>query len=146
MKINYLFIIRKKIIFICCINCIAFTASGQDTDFTTISSSFQKFSPADSVSKLRLRNIVIKGNKKTKDYIILRELNFNVGDSILMREMEERIQKARDQVYNTTLFIEVKVAPEIINSCDFDIKVTVKEKWYIFPIPWFQLSDRSFNE
>jgi hypothetical protein len=60
--------------------------------------------------------------------------------------MEERIQKARDQVYNTTLFIEVKVTPEIISTCDFDIKVSVKEKWYIFPIPWFQLSDRSFNE
>jgi outer membrane protein assembly factor BamA len=146
MKIKYPFIIRKKIIFICCINCIAFAASGQDTDVTTISSSFQKFPPADSVSKLRLCNIVIKGNKKTKDYIILRELNFNPGDSIPMREMEERIQKARDQVYNTTLFIEVKVAPEIISSRDFDIKVIVKEKWYIFPIPWFQLSDRSFNE
>lgn len=27
-----------------------------------------------------------------------------------------------------------------------NIVVTVKERWYIFPIPAFQLSDRSFNE
>ncbi|MEP6950431.1 MAG: POTRA domain-containing protein [Ginsengibacter sp.] len=146
MKINYLFIIRKKIIFIFCISCIAFAAPGQDTDSTTIFSSFQKFHPADSISKLRLRNIVISGNKRTKAYIILRELNFKPGDSIPTGKMEERIQKARDQVYNTTLFIEVKVIPEIIDRGNFDIKVTVKEKWYIFPIPWFQLSDRSFNE
>ena len=107
---------------------------------------FQKFHPADSISKLRLRNIVIKGNKKTKAYIILRELNFKPGDSILTEKMEKELQKARDQVYNTTLFIEVKVTPEIISLFDFDIKVTVKERWYLFPIPAFQLADRSFNE
>ncbi len=93
-----------------------------------------------------MRNIVIKGNKKTKDYIILRELDFEPGDSILIVNMEEQLQKARDQVYNTTLFIEVKVTPEIISVSAFDIYVTVKERWYIFPTPWFQLADRSFNE
>jgi len=91
-------------------------------------------------------NIIIKGNKKTKDYIILRELDFEPGDSILMVNMEEQLQKARDQVYNTTLFIEVKVTPEIISASAFDIYVTVKERWYLFPTPWFQLADRSFNE
>ena len=111
---------------ICCLSCIAFAASAQNTDLTTIFSSSQKFHPADSISKLRLRNIVISGNKRTKAYIILRELNFKPGDSILIGKMEKDLQKARDQVYNTTLFIEVKVTPEIISFFDFDIKVTVK--------------------
>ena len=146
MKLNYLVIIRNKIIIICCISCIAFAGSGQDTLFTANASSFQKLHPANSTSKLRLCNIFIAGNRKTKDYIILRELDFKTGDSILIEKMEERLQKARDQVYNTTLFIEVKVTPEIITDFDFDIHVTVKERWYIFPIPSFRLADRSFNE
>ena len=75
-----------------------------------------------------MRNIVIKGNKQTKDYIILRELHFEPGDSILVVNMEEQLQKARDQVYNTTLFIEVKVTPQIISAGAFDIYVTVKER------------------
>jgi outer membrane protein assembly factor BamA len=102
--------------------------------------------PADSILKLRVRNIVIQGNKKTKAYIILRELDFKTGDSILAVNMAEKLQKARGQVYNTTLFIDVKVTPENVSATDFDIYVTVKERWYIFPIPAFQLADRSFNE
>jgi outer membrane protein assembly factor BamA len=124
---------------------MAFAASGQATDLATIPS-FKKFPPADSISKLRLHDIVIMGNRKTKAYIILRELNFKRGDSILTGTMEKELQKARDQVYNTTLFIEVTVTPEMIGPSDFDIKVTVKERWYLFPIPAFQLADRSFNE
>jgi len=73
-------------------------------------------------------------------------LHFEPGDSILVVNLQEQLQKARDQVYNTTLFIEVKVTPQIISASAFDIYVTVKERWYIFPTPWFQLADRSFNE
>ena len=134
---NFLCISRKKIIITFCISCITFAASGQHADVTG-TSSFPNSYPADSLSKLRVRNIVIKGNKKTKDYIILRELDFEPGDSILIVNMEEQLQKARDRVYNTTLFIEVKVTPEIISASAFDIYVTVKERWYIFPNPWFQ--------
>ncbi|MEO8766442.1 MAG: POTRA domain-containing protein [Ginsengibacter sp.] len=144
-KINYPFIIRKKITTIC-ISLIAFAASAQDKDSTSITTFFQHSHPADSISKFRIHNIIITGNKKTKAYIILRELHFKKGDSILSLNMDEQLQKARDRVYNTTLFIEVTVVPEIISLSDFDVKVTVKERWYVFPIPWFQLADRSFNE
>ncbi|MEP6927074.1 MAG: POTRA domain-containing protein [Ginsengibacter sp.] len=144
---NHLFIIRKKILIVCCLSCINFAVLGQDTSFPTAdSSAIQKLHPTDSVSKLRVRNVVITGNKKTKSYIILRELHFKTGDSILIETLGKQLQKAHDQIYNTTLFIEVKVTPEIINEFDFDIHVAVKERWYIIPIPSFQLADRSFNE
>ena len=90
--------------------------------------------------------IVIEGNRQTKSYIILRELHLNPGDSISIEKMHEILEKARDQVYNATLFIDVKVTPQIISAYNLNILVTVKERWYIFPIPAFQLSDRSFNE
>jgi len=68
------------------------------------------------------------------------------GDSIPLEDLNKKLEKARDQVYNTTLFITVKITPAFIGMNDFDLNVAVKERWYIFPIPAFQLADRSFNE
>ncbi|MGH2648784.1 MAG: POTRA domain-containing protein, partial [Ginsengibacter sp.] len=50
-------------------------------------------------------NIVIKGNKQTKSYIILRELQLEPGDLIPVEKLNDILEKARNQVYNTTLFI-----------------------------------------
>jgi len=100
----------------------------------------------DNVPKLYVRNIIIEGNRKTKQYIIEREMHINAGDSIITWKLENLLEQARQNVYNTTLFVDVKVEPVIINANNLDIKVTVKEKWYIYPIPQFQLVDRSFNE
>jgi hypothetical protein len=36
--------------------------------------------------------------------------------------------------------------PYFISATDISILVTVKEKWYIYPTPQFQLVDRNFNE
>src|SRR6478672_10661311 len=99
-----------------------------------------------NVPKLYVRNIIIEGNRKTKQYIIEREMHINAGDSIITWKLENLLEQARQNVYNTTLFVDVKVEPVIINANNLDIKVTVKEKWYIYPIPQFQLVDRSFNE
>ena len=126
--------IRKKITVACFLSFITAVTFGQNKDYATAS---QKPSVEDSVRKLRVCEIVIKGNRQTKSYIILRELHLNSGDSISIEKMHEILEKARDQVYNTTLFIDVKVIPQIINACNLDILVTVKERWYIFPIPAF---------
>ncbi len=68
------------------------------------------------------------------------------GDSIAITNLLEELKKAHDYIYNTTLFISVEVNPVMVGPFDFDVSVTVKERWYIFPIPALQLADRSFNE
>ena len=42
--------------------------------------------------------------------------------------------------------MEVTIVPYIISDGHCKILISVKERWYIFPIPKFQLVDRSFNE
>jgi outer membrane protein assembly factor BamA len=95
---------------------------------------------------LILRNIVITGNKKTKDYIIKREMEINPGDSISIPDLTSRLQEMRENIYNTTLFVTVKVEPILLNAFECDIIVSVNERLYIFPIPRFELVDRSFDE
>ncbi len=100
----------------------------------------------DSISKLHVRNILVAGNKKTKDYIILREMQIKPGDSIPVIKLNDELEKARQHIFNTTLFLEVIVEPVIVSAFDFDIKVTVKERWYIFPLPELQFVDGSINK
>ena len=100
----------------------------------------------DSLPKLHLRGITIDGNKKTKDYIILREMQIKPGDSIVIASLIDELEIARQHIYNLTLFVDVKLEPVIISAFDFDIRITVKERWYIFPLPELQFVDGTFNE
>ena len=100
----------------------------------------------DSTTKLLISSINITGNKKTKKYIIEREMRLKVGDSILASSIYEKLIRSQELVYNTTLFTEVTMTPNFITATNISIQVTVKEKWYIYPTPVFQLADRNFNE
>jgi outer membrane protein assembly factor BamA len=97
-------------------------------------------------AKLFIKSITVKGNKKTRDYVIVREIQFKAGDSILTSVLTGELEKARRQVYNTTLFTDVKVAANVVSAYDISVDVEVKERWYIFPVPQFQLVDRNLNE
>ncbi|MDB5223533.1 MAG: hypothetical protein JWN83_2200 [Chitinophagaceae bacterium] len=68
------------------------------------------------------------------------------GDSIPVSYLMDALEKDRQHIYNTTLFVEVVVEPVLINAFDFDINVTVKERWYIFPLPELKFVDGSLNK
>ncbi|MFI5132981.1 MAG: POTRA domain-containing protein [Chitinophagales bacterium] len=93
-----------------------------------------------------VRNIFITGNKKTKPDIILRELPFKPGDQYLLQEIVKRFEQARQQLMNTALFHDVIVALKSFEGYNVDILIEVKERWYIFPIPYFKPVDRNFNQ
>ena len=99
------------------------------------------------VEKLSIQEILIEGNKKTRDQIILRELDFSIGDSIPLEDLTAILEKSRLQILNTGLFTQAK-----INIKDWDtnhhqlsILITLVENWYIYPFPIFELAERNFN-
>ena len=101
---------------------------------------------SNSTTKVLVRSIKVKGNRKTKEYIILREVQFKPGDSILTSSIGKAFELARQQVYNTTLFNEVVVDLTMPSAFEIDVVISVKERWYIYPAPQFQLVDRNLNE
>lgn len=103
-------------------------------------------STIDSSAKLLVKFFTITGNKKTKKYIIEREINFKPGDSIIAAYLYDKLESSRQLIYNTNLFEAVTLTPRFISGEEISIDVTVKERWYIYPTPQFQLSDRNFNE
>jgi outer membrane protein assembly factor BamA len=90
--------------------------------------------------------IYIEGNKKTKPYIIERELPFKPGDSIYLPELVKAFEVSRQQLINTSLFVEVVIALKAFRGYQVDILIQVKERWYIFPIPYLKPVDRNLNE
>jgi outer membrane protein assembly factor BamA len=93
-----------------------------------------------------VRNIIITGNRKTKASIILREIPFKPGDHFQLQQLVSKFEDARRQLMNTSLFHEVTVALKSFEGHDVDILVDVKERWYLFPVPYFRIVDRNFNQ
>ena len=93
-----------------------------------------------------VRNIVISGNRKTKESVILRELPFKAGDTYPLPELVKKFEIGRKQLMNTVLFHEVVVALKSFEENNVDILVEVKERWYLFPIPYIRFVDRNINQ
>jgi outer membrane protein assembly factor BamA len=97
-------------------------------------------------SSVVVSDIIISGNKKTRDGIILRELLFKKGDTIATTALDDKLLQSRAFVFNTTLFVDVEVKSTKLDSNKIIVLILVKERWYIFPLPYFKLVDRNFNE
>lgn len=93
-----------------------------------------------------VRNIVITGNRKTRPSIILRELSFKSGDAYLLQDLVKKFELARQQLMNLALFHEVTVALKSFDGNNVDVLVQVRERWYVFPLPYFRPVDRNLNQ
>jgi len=102
--------------------------------------------PADSSLKIRINRMEVTGNKRTKVYIVQREIHFKTGDSLPISTLAKELEQARRQVYNTSLFNEVNFILTILDSVNADLHVQLTERWYLYPVPQFQLVDRNLNE
>lgn len=100
----------------------------------------------DSSQKVLITHINITGNKKTKSYMVLREFTFRVGDSIDIAALYKNILLTRNLIYNSNLFSIVTVAPYFKTAFEVEINVDLIERWYVYPLPQFKLTDRNFNE
>ena len=95
--------------------------------------------------KMPVDRIDITGNSKTKDYIILRELPFVKGDSLESKQLSPAIIQAKQLLMNTQLFVDVQI-DTLVNDGQWQIRIQVKERWYLLPLPYFKLVDRNFNQ
>ena len=91
-------------------------------------------------------NIIITGNKKTKAVIILREIPFQSGDEYELQKLVSKFEEGRKLLMNTSLFNHVVVAVQNFEGNKVNIIVDVKERWYLFPVPYFRPVDRNLNQ
>ena len=100
--------------------------------------------PENAASDCSLFNIIrieTVGNYKTKDYVLRRELYFNAGDQVNLKE----IFLAQKRILN--LFLFNRVMFDLVGDEEgLIIIITVAERWYIFPLPILYLNERSWSK
>lgn len=117
----------------------------------------ERYSGSDSIKTcFIIQEVRITGNRKTKPFIITRELDFKPGDTLCLADTHAIFTKNRNTVFNTRLFVWVRISIQepsyiLYNQPDTGIPrrsvhIEVKERWYTFPNPIFELADRNFNE
>lgn len=94
-----------------------------------------------------IEDIIMVGNHKTHERVIDFEMAIEVGDTVPLSTLADKIALEEKRILNTRLFTYVK-----INIKDWDqttgrlsLEVNLHENWYIYPAPIFELADRSFN-
>jgi len=96
--------------------------------------------------KLIVADILIQGNKVTKPSIILRELLFGIGDTILKMELLPALQRSKENLLNLTLFNFVNFNATHLPGNRINLHITVIERWFIWPVPILEYAERNFNE
>lgn len=93
-----------------------------------------------SESKFFVDSIKISGNEITEDFIILRELTFQPGDSVTTSQLSYNSER----IFSLNLFSKVDVYTAFQNDKSV-IKIDVNETWYIYPIPFIRRADKSYK-
>ena len=100
----------------------------------------------DSVQLFTIKKIIIEGNKKTKRYIILREISIDEDQQYTLKSLVEKFAETKKQLMNSGLFLQVVVSLNSLQGYDANVKIEVKERWYLYPIPYVKAVDRSLGE
>lgn len=122
---------------------VHFAAAGQSNHLNSIHYPSNLF---DSSEKIIISSITISGNKKTKEFVILQEMSFKSGDILAWKELDKQLNFSQQQIYNTQLFSSVNVTVYKKEENRIGVLIDVKERWYVYPIPKFKLTDRNLND
>lgn len=86
-------------------------------------------------------SIKLVGNETTKNFIILRELNFSPGDTLTPALAKYN----RDRIYSLGIFNVVEVYPETVSGKNYAV-ISVEEGWYIYPVPFLEMRENDWKK
>ena len=115
---------------------------------------------------IRITDIEVSGNERTKERIITRELDFELNDSLATfrddnrfspfeqknfnrldsSEVVRRMKYSRENIINTKLFLEVRLSLEEKEQGGYKLLIDLKERWYFWVFPVLQLDHPNFND
>ena len=93
-----------------------------------------------------LDDIVVKGNDRTKERIIMRETGYKKGDTIPAKLVDKQLIWIKRRIFNTTLFLRVDINLAGADSIYKTLYIGVTERFYVSILPTGGLADRNFNE
>lgn len=115
---------------------------------------------------IKISQVEVSGNKRTKDRILIRELDFKIGDTLATFELVNQnrisgqkrfvsndssqlareLQYSRENIINTKLFLTVDFHLDSINIDEYKLNIEVKERWYFWAFPVIKLDYPNLND
>ncbi|MGC4079317.1 MAG: hypothetical protein QM702_20210 [Rubrivivax sp.] len=92
-----------------------------------------------------LQSVSVEGNKHTRTYVILREINVPEGQSISADSVPFICHLAYQRLYNLNLFSAIEVQADTSDPGYYSLLISLKEQWFLLPQADLQLADRNFN-
>lgn len=91
-------------------------------------------------------SIILQGNKKTNDAILLRELTFAKGDTLYADDFDKALESSRVNLLKLSLFhsVDVTVFP-LKHRGHVHTYIRVQERWYAWLWPVLEIYDPNFN-
>lgn len=89
-------------------------------------------------------SIAFKGDYRTKELLLIRELNFQKSDCIPSDSLSQILKIAEQRLFNTQLFNKVSVDTQNIDGKKI-VVFDLDERFPIFPKPNLEFADRNFN-
>jgi outer membrane protein assembly factor BamA len=99
----------------------------------------------DTTGQKVITDFIFEGNKLTKERIIMREVTLNVGDTLYWSNLQAGIEQSQNNVMNLRLFNFVEMEPIQVDNEHIIILISVQERWYIYPVPIFEIAQTNFN-
>lgn len=113
--------------------------------FCNIFFAFIAVSQSKTDSVFIISKIILTGNKITRPQVVMRELLFSENDTVREEKLPEILEQSRKNILNTSLFNFVTITADTLAGRRISISVDMAERWYLWPMPFFELKDRNFN-
>ena len=107
------------------------------TDSTKVDSTYIKI-----MQNMTIERIILIGNEKTKDEVILREMQLREGGKFNLEYLENDVKR----LYNLGLFNRVDVVPAPLSSKRINLVFEFEEGFYFLPIPQGGIKEGSIKK
>ena len=97
---------------------------------------------ADSV---QIREIVLEGHRRTRARVVFREMGLKRGARVPSKDLRLRVDQSYNTLMNTGLFASIDITIDTLNAEQVQLVLGIRETWYLYPVPVFELADRNFN-
>lgn len=94
---------------------------------------------------VKISEVVVIGNRRTKDFVVKREIALKAGDTVRVDALDQLAVDAQQTLTNTSLFNFAEVSHTFLDSQRILVEVKVQERWYIWPGIVFSLAETNFN-
>lgn len=95
-----------------------------------------------NIPDVYVKRILISGNEKTNEQVIMRELSTKEGELLDIRKLESDVNR----LYNLGLFTKIEVQPVPVSIDSIIILFDFSESFYLLPIPQGGIKENSFKK